>query len=417
MAHKIHAGKLLAKLDAGQGGEDYTIWGFRTADFAEVGFPQDLRNCTKCHSGDNPATPQGDNWKTKPSKEACLTCHANKAGSDWDASHAVFAQDPAFHGPGAQAKDLTNAECAGCHKVGSNIAPERVHWNQNEENAAKYKMNIESVAFNDTPDHTGRTVTVKYFLSDPTNGDAAYNLVTSECTGAPATPACANTTRFGNLRFYLAYQNMVGQSTAVTEFSAYNNGGSTANVFAYKGTNAGNNHYSVNIPLPDDTATQVAAGTARVVSIGQVKEPVLEVKWATDPRPEVVPDIPANRVNVVVQNAYTELALSGPLTPRRTIVATEKCNACHGALGATSGSNTLANAFHGGARNRVEACVTCHDVNRAGVEHHDERTRMHRVVPAQASDPRHPWQLAAHLSVHARQQRHRLVQQGRCPDG
>jgi OmcA/MtrC family decaheme c-type cytochrome len=363
MAHKIHAGKLLkAALDAGKGGEQYTIWGFQNSkhDFSEVGFPQDLRNCTKCHSGDNPSTPQGDNWKTKVSKQACLTCHANKTGSDWDTTHSVFAGT--LVGAGALATDLTNQQCNDCHKPGSNISPERVHWNQNEENAAKYKMNIESTAFNDTADHTGRTVTVKYFLSDPTNGNTAYNLVTSDCTGSGATLNCANTTKFGNLRFYLAYQNMVGQSTAVTEFSAFNNGGSGANTFAYKGTNDGSNHYTVNIPLPDDTATTVAAGTARVVSIGQVKEPLLQVKWATDPRPEVVP---TQLVNIVAQNTYQELALSGTLNPRRTIVATEKCNACHGALGTTSGSNTLANAFHGGARNRVEACVTCHDVNRA----------------------------------------------------
>lgn len=369
MAHKIHAGKLLKEaLTAGKGGEDFTIWGFQDSKhyYADVGFPQDLRNCSKCHSGSNPATPQGDNWKTRPSKSACLTCHANKAGSDWDASHTVFARSTAVWAgatPTSAAKDMPNSACAACHQVGSNIAPERVHWNQSEENAARYKMNIESTTFNDTANHRGRSVTVKYFLSDPTNGNAAYNLVTSECTGT-STITCSNTTRFGNLRFYLAYQNLVGQSTSVTEFSAYNNGGSGANAFAYKGTNDGSNHYTLAIPVPDDTATAVAAGTARVVSIGQVKEPLLEVKWATDPRPQVQPEVPANRVNVVVQNAFQELALSGTLTPRRTIVATEKCNACHGALGTTSGSNTLANAFHGGARNRVEACVTCHDANR-----------------------------------------------------
>jgi OmcA/MtrC family decaheme c-type cytochrome len=368
MAHKIHSGKLLKKnLDAGKGGEDYAIWGFGSAKvgFAEVGFPQDLRNCTKCHSAANPNTPQGDDWKTRPSKEACLTCHANNAGSDWEASHKVFAQDPLFVGPGAAAKDMTNAMCAGCHKPGSNIAPERVHWNQNEENGAKYKMNIESATFNDTADHKGRTVTVKYFVSDPTNADAAYNLVTSECTGTAPTVSCANTTKFGNLRFYLAYQSLAGQPSATTEFSSYNNGGSGANAYAYKGTNDGSNHYSVNVPLPDDTATSVASGTARVISIGQIKEPILQVKWATDPRPEVVPDVPANRVNVVVQNTTKDVVLSGTLTPRRTVVASEKCNACHGALGTTSGSNTLANAFHGGGRDIVEACSLCHDANRA----------------------------------------------------
>ncbi|HSH91207.1 MAG TPA: OmcA/MtrC family decaheme c-type cytochrome [Ramlibacter sp.] len=357
MVHKIHSGKLLKqKLDAGLGGEQYVIWGNSNSkhDYSEVGFPQDLRNCTKCHSGDNPKTPQGDNWKTKPSKEACLTCHANNAGSTWEASHKVFAGT--LVGAAAAAKDLTNAQCANCHKVGSNISPERVHWNQNEENAAKYKMNIESADY----DAATRKVTIKYFLSDPTAANSAYNLVTSECTGTTV-PACANTTKFGNLRFYLAYQNMVGQSTAVTEFSAYNNGGNGASAFAYLGANDGTNHYTVQITVPADTTTTLAAGSARVVSIGQVKEPQLQVKWATDPRPEVVPRV---LINTVVQNTFKDLALTGPLNPRRTIVATEKCNACHGALGTTSGSNTLASAFHSGARNIVEACVTCHDVNR-----------------------------------------------------
>jgi len=67
----------------------------------------------------------------------------------------------------------------------------------------------------------------------------------------------------------------------------------------------------------------------------------------------------------VVQNTYAEVALSGTLNPRRQIVATEKCNVCHAALGTTSGANTLANAFHNGARDIVGACVVCHDVNRA----------------------------------------------------
>ncbi len=361
MVHKIHAGKLL-KSQLTTGGEDYTIWGYKDArvNFGEVGFPQDLRNCAKCHTGANPATPQGDNWKSQPTQEACLTCHASGVGSKWEPLHKVIAGE--FVGTGAKAKDLTNQLCARCHGAGSVVSAERVHWNQNEKNAAMYKMNIESVAFNDTGDHKARSVSVKYFLSDPTNGNAAYNLVTPDCTGTAATTlTCSTNTKFGNLRFYLAYQNMVGQSAVVTEFSAYNNGGSGANAYAYKGTNDGKNHYTVSIPVPDDTATMVASGTARVVSIGQIKEHLLQVQWATDPRPEVVPTV---LINTVMQHTSTELALTGTLQPRRVIVATEKCNACHSALGTTSGSNTLPEAFHTGGRDVVEACVTCHDANR-----------------------------------------------------
>ena len=355
LVHKIHSARLLASQAGANGGEYVTI---RTDDFSEVGFPQDLRNCTKCHSGSNPATPQGDNWKTEVSKEACLTCHANRPGSSWYTFHEQFT---VLVGPDATPKDLPNALCKDCHKVGSKVSPDRVHWNQNEENSAKYLMNIESATFNDTPDHTGRTVTVKYFLSDPTNGNAAYNLVTDQCTGSGASVSCSNQTRFGNLRLYVTWPSMVGQALGVTEYTSYNNGGNGANAYAYKGTNDGSNHYTVDIPLPDDTATSVVQGTARVVSIGQIKEPKLEVKWATDPRPEV---LPTTLINTVAQNTWKEFAISGPLNPRRQIVATEKCNVCHGALGTTSGSNTLANAFHGGARNIVEACVVCHDPNR-----------------------------------------------------
>ena len=48
MVHKIHSGRLLAS-EIAQGGEDYVIWGYQSEkhDYAEVGFPQDLRNCTR----------------------------------------------------------------------------------------------------------------------------------------------------------------------------------------------------------------------------------------------------------------------------------------------------------------------------------------------------------------------------------
>jgi OmcA/MtrC family decaheme c-type cytochrome len=354
MTHKIHAGRLLkSKYDAGLGGIEYVIWGYQNSkhDYTHVGFPQDLRNCTVCHSGANPATPQGDNWKSRISKEACLTCHASGPTSNFYTQHALFsgAADPTT---------LPNSDCAGCHKAGTGLEPERVHWNQNEENAAKYRMNIEAATY----DAAARKVTVKYSLTDPTSNGAKYNLVTADCTGTAAAPSCSNQTRFGNLRLYVAYQNLVDQGTAVTEFTAYNNGGSGANAFAYRGSNDGANNYTIDIALPADAANAVAAGTARVISIGQVKEPKLEVKWPTDPRPEVSP---RTLVNVVVQNTYADFAISGALNPRRQVVSNEKCNVCHGALGTTSGSNTLAEAFHGGARNTVESCALCHDALRS----------------------------------------------------
>ena len=358
MVHKIHAGRLLAS-----GGQNFTV---RTADFSEVGFPQDLRNCAVCHSGANASTPQGDNWKTRPSKEACLSCHNSKIGGAWNGIHVGVAIR--LNGAGSPATSLTDGQCVLCHDAGSVVSAEKAHWNQVQANAAKYKVNIESAVFNDTSDRKARSVTVKYFLADPTNGNAAYNLVTSDCTYSGTAGACVPpgarptiTTKFGNLRFYLAYQNMVGQTGAVTEYSAYNNGGSAAAAYLHTGTNDGSNHYTVNIPVPDDSAIAVAKGTARLISIGQVVEHELAAASGTNPRPEKVPPV---LVNTGVQHSVKELALSGTLQPRRTIVSNDKCNVCHGLLGTASGSNTLANAFHSGGRNTVEACVLCHDANR-----------------------------------------------------
>ena len=358
MVHSIHAGRRIKAAT----GDDYTIWGYGNSmhDYAEVGFPQDLRNCTKCHSASNPATPQGDNWKTAISKESCLSCHSDKptakvaAGKlNWYTSHTNIART--LVGSTATAETLTNKQCVDCHKAGTAdkpnpVSPEWVHWNQNEENAAKYKMNIESATYTaavigDTSKKG--TVTVKYYLSDPTNGNIAYDLK-------------SDTTKFGQLALYVAYQNMTGLTAGVTEFTSYNNGDG-GSFKAIDGVNVGNNRFEKTI----DVKSLTAVGTGRIISIGQIKELELaatELAADLKSRKELT-----TRVNTLVQNTHADFVISGTpaMPPRRQVVSNAKCNDCHGALGATSGSNTLANAFHSGARNTVEACALCHDANRA----------------------------------------------------
>jgi OmcA/MtrC family decaheme c-type cytochrome len=69
LIHKIHMGSSLPSVKAGT---PYRIW-HRGAwsDFSTVVFPQDVRNCTTCHTGAS----QADNWKTNPTMEACGSCH------------------------------------------------------------------------------------------------------------------------------------------------------------------------------------------------------------------------------------------------------------------------------------------------------------------------------------------------------
>ena len=66
--HKIHMGEFLAKKNYNYGGVLYN----------ETRFPQDIRNCTKCHDGSDTSTAktaQGDNWKNVPNRLACGACH------------------------------------------------------------------------------------------------------------------------------------------------------------------------------------------------------------------------------------------------------------------------------------------------------------------------------------------------------
>jgi len=61
MVHKIHS----ANPD------------FFEGEWSDVTYPQDLRNCRKCHSGDDAATPQGNNWRTFQNADSCFnSCHA-----------------------------------------------------------------------------------------------------------------------------------------------------------------------------------------------------------------------------------------------------------------------------------------------------------------------------------------------------
>ena len=59
--HGVHFGRYLQKPEE--------IYGNATKDtFGHIIFPQDVRNCTKCHS-------ESDSWKQKPSRMACFACH------------------------------------------------------------------------------------------------------------------------------------------------------------------------------------------------------------------------------------------------------------------------------------------------------------------------------------------------------
>ncbi|MDO8751319.1 MAG: cytochrome c3 family protein, partial [Dehalococcoidia bacterium] len=108
--HGVHRGAYLHRPDEVYAGNPNV--------FAEVIFPQDIRNCTKCH---DPKTTSGT-WKTEPSRLACLACH----DSDEAKAHGnvmTVLPSPDYDPYGAQAVET----CKLCHGAGRDFSPDKVH--------------------------------------------------------------------------------------------------------------------------------------------------------------------------------------------------------------------------------------------------------------------------------------------------
>jgi OmcA/MtrC family decaheme c-type cytochrome len=93
MTHKIHMGPNLPS------GNPYVIIGFNqtVADYGEVTYPQDIRNCTQCHKD----AQQVNNWMLNPTRVACGSCH-----------DTVNWQSGENHAGGPQKDD---SKCSLCH--------------------------------------------------------------------------------------------------------------------------------------------------------------------------------------------------------------------------------------------------------------------------------------------------------------
>ena len=175
MAHKIHAGKILHEK-----GESYTIWGNSDSkhDFSEVGFPQPVRNCAACHDGSNPKTPQGDNWKSVPSKEACLSCHQTGTGKNFDNIHVAQLR------LATSVAAIPDTRCANCHGADKPLSADKVHWVQEVANGANYQSKIDGVTIKKAATSTtAGLMTVKVSVVNPKTG-ATYDL-REGCSEAP----------------------------------------------------------------------------------------------------------------------------------------------------------------------------------------------------------------------------------------
>jgi len=324
MTHKFHMGKRLT--------QDYAVSSAIARQdlgggvIAGVLYPQDQRNCIKCHDGSATAvhrTTQGDNWKTLASKNACWACHDDykDPASDWRIAHAPYAIrfTPSLSDPDGTADSV----CQTCHNnAGGGVAPTiaKAHEIAEWVLSKNYQFNLWNVSRN-----ADNSLTVEYSVSNPNTG------IDYDLQGALAS-------RFGSLSLLFGWNT--------TDYANDGGPGRGQPLTVNATTDASvqrvgtSNRFTLTSPvLPAD-----ASGTVAVAFQGRIDEAGLQVP---------------------VPNAVKYFAMGGNTIERREVVSAEKCNACHGRFIGYASLTTFLPGLgaHDATSNDPQACVICHNGN------------------------------------------------------
>lgn len=290
MVHNIHSSHDLGEL----------------GDFSEVTYPQDRRNCRKCHAG-----PDGSNWNTRPTMTACASCHSD-----------VNFETGEGHKGGMQ---FSNANCSFCHTA--------------EAITVKHLTTLSTPSNPDVPEGL---VNFEYVIEEVTVNNDNQPVVTFHINkdGEPLDLSTYPPAGFsGGPSFLVAYSmaqdglaapidyNQLGQAAGQPQSASIDSvkTGLTGTPSSYTVT-------LVNTPYP-------VGATLRAVALQgyftQLRDP--EDQYSVDT---------ARYTTSVVRG------VTGDPT-RRRVVDSAKCLNCHDTL-----------ALHGGNRvNNEQVCVICHNPN------------------------------------------------------
>lgn len=306
MIHRIHTG---ADLPSVKAGKPYQIIGNaqRMNDFSKVVFPANPRNCQACHEQTSAAV-QKDDW-LKPSRRACGSCHDNVNFATGE-NHVDLPQ-------------VSDNQCSTCHTVEGelefDVSIKGAHTNPRQSKELPGTI-FEILDVNDGA--PGKKPTVTFSVKDK--------------SGEPILPS-----EMTRLRLVLNGPNTdFGPQISEPALTAQGNNG------VY--------FWTFNTAIPETAKGSYTVGIEGYRNITLLKGTKKE---------RVARDIGVNK-------SFAFGVTDAKAVPRRTVVATAKCNACHGSLG-----------LHGGTRNQVEQCVLCHNpVNTDGAR------RPASAGPAQSID-------------------------------
>jgi len=387
--HKAHMGSFLAK----------KAYNYGDVLYNEVGFPQDLRNCTKCHDGSDTSTAktaQGDNWKNQPNRLACGGCHD---GINFATGMGVTIADAAkgltstvdangFAHGGKSATD--DSQCATCHTPGNNdivhlpVTPPNptnsllaggTNANTNAAwiasntsrlpaGAIKVSYDISSVSVS-----AGKPVMVFRILQNGVRTDLkAFD------AALPVQPQEIWDGFMGAPSVYFVFSVPQDGIAAPADFNASASSylRSLWNGTAGTGTGAGtltgpdaNGYYTATltgVTIPAE-AKMVTGGLGYSYSVINTL-PLTQTNLANYP---VTPATATSGLTATMPNKTGGLIVIAPnaqkvatgFTGRRAVVEDKRCNACHQELGTFT-----EDAFHAGQRNDGTTCAWCHTPNR-----------------------------------------------------
>jgi len=293
--------------------------------YGEQTYPQDIRNCTKCHTNGV----DSGNWKTKASRKNCGSCH----------NALIFTTH--------QGSQTSDQYCSGCHVGIAAI----------KEVAATHILN--DVTTNNPTIPAGLS-TITYAISSATL-DGSRNPVitfTIQKDGANVTLDASPSTR----RLPLGAQGFSSGPTIGVYFGVPQDGITTPADFNTSITaslvNLWNSSGGTVVKNGDGsyTATLTSAAvpaTAKVITAtiyGTFNQAVPFYAYSTGKESSAVHPY-------VTRFALAQTKAVTGSTARRTIVDTAKCSKCHEQLGINP-------SFHSGARNNGTMCAFCHTPNR-----------------------------------------------------
>ncbi|MCX7170980.1 MAG: OmcA/MtrC family decaheme c-type cytochrome, partial [Proteobacteria bacterium] len=433
LIHRIHKGELLVK----QG------YNFAGVLLNETKFPQDIRNCTKCHDGTAPkVAPQATNFKNNPSRLACGACHDginfatgqgvtnaafNTAKILEDTKGIITAPAATGHIGGAKADDKL---CSVCHDAQSiesvyhvAITPPNpastlfLGGTNGNTNAAWIASNL-----NNLP--TG-AIKVSYDIGSVSRNASKQPVIVFRMlqNGARAdfnTYSAAGKTEM--------WDNFMGSPSAYFVFAVPQDGISqpadfNASASGYlrsiwngsasgsgKGTLTGpdaNGYYTVTltgVTIPDNAVMLTGGlgytyGPATTMPLTQtnlddnsLSDRNRKDRFATAAATNtaiLTAGMPNKTGGLIVIAPDAQKVATG-YTGRRAIVEDKRCNACHQELGAFT-----TESFHAGQRNDGATCAWCHNPNRTSSGWAADSTAfIHAIHAADKRDTPFTWHAA-----------------------